>query len=197
MITYPKTDFSDVAHRIQSGDENAYAEFFTELYPHVLRRAYEFLKNCADAEDATQAVFMKLWRNRSKYDPDRGDFLGWFLILAERTLIDEYRKQQRLRRAEVTSYETPMDPTDETPLSEVIADDRLDPLDAMIIQEGIETIEDILLELSSVNRLAFILRDLEGYKMREVARIMACSIGTAKIRVHRARNKIIEIWEGK
>ena len=197
MITYPRTDFSEVAHRIQAGDENAYAEFFRELYQPVLKRALVLLRNYADAEDATQAVFIKLWRNRSKYNPDVGDFLGWFLTLAERTLIDEYRKQQRLLRAEATTFETPIGETDETlTLSDVLADDKLDPLDAMIIQEGIETIEDILLELSTVNRLAFILHDLEGYKMGEVAKIMACSLGTAKIRAYRARHKIIEILMG-
>ena len=198
MITYPKTDFSEVAHRIRSGDEAAYTEFFNELYKTVFRRAFALLKNYADAEDATQAVFIKLWRNRSKWEPDRGDFLGWFLILAERTLIDEYRKQQRLLRAEVTSFETPFQESseDETlTLSDVLADNKIDALDAMILNEKIAAIESALIQLTPAHRLTFYLYYFEEYSLIRITEIMRCSYGTSKIRIHRARRQIIEILE--
>jgi len=196
MITYPRTDFSEVAHRIQSGDEAAYAEFFNQLYKPVFRRAYAILKNRMDAEDATQAVFIKLWRNRSKWEPDRGDFLGWFVILAERTLIDEYRKQQRFLRAEVTSFETPFQEADETlTLSEVLADNKIDALDAMVLNEKIAAIESALIQLTPVHRLTFYLYYFEGYSLVRITEIMRCSYNTCKIRIHRARQQIIEILE--
>lgn len=194
MITYPNTDFSEVAHRIQSGDENAYAEFFNQLYKPVFRRASTLLKNYADAEDATQAVFIKLWRNRAKWESDRGGFLGWFLILAERTLIDEYRKQQRLLRAEVTSFETPFQEKDEPlMLAETLADNKIDALDAMILNEEIAAIESALTQLTPVYRLTFYLYYFEEYSLIRVAEIMRCPYGTSKMRVYRARQQIIEI----
>ncbi|RKU21071.1 hypothetical protein C6499_22910 [Candidatus Poribacteria bacterium] len=189
-------DSTDLARGIQAGDADVYAAFFNRLYAPVLERARYLLKNHEDAEDATQEVFFKAWEKRSKYDPAGGDFVGWFLVLAERTLLDAYRKRKRLSEIEVTSFETPFEEDSEIlTLSEIIAAPRTDVLDAIVVDETLAAIEAALLEMTPVYRLTFILYYFEGYSLVEVSEIMRCPYSTSKIRAYRARHQILAILE--
>jgi len=189
-------DSTDLARGIQAGDADVYAAFFNRLYAPVLERARHLLKNREDAEDATQEVFIKAWEKRSKYDPAGGDFVGWFLILAERTLLDAYRKRKRLSEREVTSLETPFEEDNETlTLSEILPDTQAAALDTMVINEAFAVVEAALLEMTPVYRLTFILYYFEGYSLVEVSEIMRCPYSTSKIRVYRARRQILAILE--
>lgn len=195
MIYYPKQDFSEIANRIRAGDEDAYTYFFDRLYTPVFKRAVALLKNREDAEDATQAVFLKFWQKRLKWNPDLGSFLGWFLTLAERTVIDEYRKRKRLSEIEVTSLETPFESegNEMLTLSEILVEKQRYPLNAMVLDEAFDAIEAALLEMTPVYRLTFILYYFEGYSLVEVSKIMRCPYSTSKIRAYRARHQILAV----
>ena len=196
MIYYPKQDFSEIANRIQAGDEDAYTYFFDRLYTPVFKHAVGLLKNREDAEDATQTVFLKFYQKRLKWNPDLGSFLGWFLVLAERTIIDEYRKRKRLSEIEVTSLETPFEEGNEMlTLSEILPDTQAAALDTVVIDEAFAVVEAALLEMTPVYRLTFILYYFEGYSLVEVSEIMRCPYSTSKIRAYRARHQILAILE--
>jgi len=197
MIYYPKQDFSEIAKRIQAGDKDAYTDFFNRLYTPVFKHAVALLKNREDAEDATQVVFLKFWQKRLKWNPDLGSFLGWFLVLAERTIIDEYRKRKRLSEIEVTSLETPFESEDNEmlTLSEILSDGQRDALDTMVIDEVFAAIEAVLLEMTPVYRLTFILYYFEGYSLVEVSKIMRCPYSASKMRAYRARHQILAILD--
>ena len=162
-------DSTDLARGIQVGDADVYAAFFNRLYAPVFERARYLLKNHEDAEDATQEVFSKAWEKRAKYDPAGGDFVGWFLVLAERTLLDAYRKRKRQHQIEVTT------------------------LDTLVAEETLEVIESVLLEIKPAYRLTFYLHFFEGYNYAEIARIMASKKNTVKVRIHRTRQRILTI----
>lgn len=187
-------DSTDLARGIQAGDADVYATFFNRLYAPVFERARHLLKNHEDAEDATQEVFFKAWEKRSKYDPAGGSFVGWFLILAERTLLDAYRKRKRQHQIEVTTLETPFNQDDEIlTLSEILADTTTSALDALVTEETLEIIESVLLEITPAFRLTFYLHFFEGYSYAEIARIMASKQSTVKVRIYRTRQKLLTI----
>lgn len=187
-------DSTDLARGIQVGDADVYAAFFNRLYAPVFERARYLLKNHEDAEDATQEVFSKAWEKRAKYDPAGGDFIGWFLVLAERTLLDAYRKRKRQHQIEVTTLETPLNQDDEIlTLSEVLADTTISALDALVAEETLEVIESVLLEITPAYRLTFYLHFFEGYSYAEIARIMASKKNTVKVRIYRTRQQILTI----
>jgi len=187
-------DSTDLARGIQAGDADVYAAFFNRLYAPVFERACQLLKNREDAEDATQEVFIKAWEKRSKYDPAGGSFVGWFLILAERTLLDAYRKRKRQHQIEVTTLETPFNQEDEIlTLSEILADTTISALDALVVEETLEIIESVLLKITPVYRLTFYLHFFEGYSHAEIARIMVSNKNTVKVRIYRARQQLLTI----
>lgn len=49
--------------------------------------------NTNEAEDITQDVFLKVWKNLDRYDPKQ-DFKAWLFTIARRTTIDWLRKRQ-------------------------------------------------------------------------------------------------------
>lgn len=187
-------DSMDLARGIQAGDADVYAAFFNRLYAPVFERARHLLKNHEDAEDATQEVFIKAWEKRSKYDPAGGDFVGWFLVLAERTLLDAYRKRKRQHQIEVTTLETPFNQDNEIlTFSEILADTTISALDTLVAEETLEVIESVLLKITPVYRLAFYLHFFEGYSHAEIARIMVSNKNTVKVRIYRARQQLLTI----
>jgi len=59
----------------------------------------------ADAEDATQEIFLTIWKNAARFDPTRGSEAVFIATLARRLLINRYR-QRRRRPTEVAVDET-------------------------------------------------------------------------------------------
>jgi RNA polymerase sigma-70 factor (ECF subfamily) len=52
----------------------------------------------SEAEEIAQEVFMRLWRRSAQYDPQRGSFVAWFMMLARNHIRDAYRKEINQRR---------------------------------------------------------------------------------------------------
>jgi RNA polymerase sigma-70 factor (ECF subfamily) len=67
------------------------------LIKKYLKFIYNFINknigSVADAEDITQEVFLKVWKNIKKFDREK-DFKPWVFQIAKNTLIDFYRKKK-------------------------------------------------------------------------------------------------------
>ena len=202
MIKVPKYSYCDIGKRIYASDVCAFSDFFHELYTPVYMRALKVLKHPIDAEDAAQDVFAKLWKRREKWVASKGTFMGWFLTLAEGTIIDAYRKKQRYLKKEAefrivsldSGYNTSeKDESVQTRL-ERVPDRQPDVLSLMVSDEIMEQIETAVCSVENrYFRLAWILRHLEGYLPSEIAKIMKCSVGTCKSRIHRCQKEIRKI----
>ena len=201
MINVPRSDYCEVGKRIQAGDAIAFERIFRELYTPVYNRAVRVLKNHADAADAAQDVFIKVWQKKTKWDPAVGQFLGWFLILAERTIIDAFRKQQREVKKQTDSFDSNLidvgdsEETDEVfTILELVPDRQPDGLGHVVADEIMHNIEAALLSVpNGRHRLAWILRHFEGYSTHQIAEIMGYPANTCKIWVHRCQVKMREV----
>jgi RNA polymerase sigma-70 factor (ECF subfamily) len=89
-------------HRVADGDEGAVAELYDRFGSLVYKVARQLLPSRAEAEDAVQEVFIRLWQTADRYDPRRAKLVTWVMLIARRHLID------RLRRNAVRS---PIPPT--------------------------------------------------------------------------------------
>ena len=61
------------------------------------------------AEDVTQEVFLRLWRQPASFDPQRGRFISWISSVARNRALDELRKVTRRRGAEDQTEEAVLD----------------------------------------------------------------------------------------
>ena len=144
-----------------SGDLTA----FERLYRRHCGRVHALcLRLTADgdrAEELTQEAFVRAWSKLGSFG-HRAAFGSWLYRLAVNVVMDDER---RLRRR--TDPPPPAEPTG-SPAQ------RID-------------LERAVAGLPTKARQVFVLHDVEGYRHREIARIMGIRVGTSKGQLHRAR----------
>jgi RNA polymerase sigma-70 factor, ECF subfamily len=92
-----------VLQRIASGDSAAVRECMDQYGALVWSLARRLSRTASDAEDATQEIFLDIWRSAGRYDAAQGSDKMFIAMIARRRLIDRLRKK---------SAEPPMDPVD-------------------------------------------------------------------------------------
>ena len=92
-----------VLQRIASGDSDAVRECIEQYGALVWSLARRLSRTASDAEDATQEIFLDIWRSASRFDATQGSDKVFIAMIARRRLIDRLRK---------TTAEPPMDPVE-------------------------------------------------------------------------------------
>jgi RNA polymerase sigma factor (sigma-70 family) len=126
------------------------------------------------ARDATQEVFVTAWRQRDRFDPERGSLLGWLLGIARNKVLGAQRSHRR--------HPSPS-PPDQLP---AVADDTrvLDQLaDRLLVAHALSTLPD---RAQEAVRLAF----LEGLSHQEVADHLDLPLGTVKSDIRRGLTRL-------
>lgn len=85
--------------RIAQGEQAAFKQCVDQYGGMIWGLARRLSPTPADAEDATQDVFLQLWKNARQFDARRGSEAIFIVTLARRTLINRFRGQQRQPRA--------------------------------------------------------------------------------------------------
>ena len=167
---------ADLVRRARRGDVAA----FEELYRGHVGRIYAVsLRMVADptlAEELTQEAFVRAWRKLASF---RGSsaFGTWLHRLAVNVVLDALRARKRWR--ERFSEEPPARPPAAPPR---------DPVGSVDLERSIA-------QLPPRARAVFVLHDIEGYKHREIARLLDLSVGASKAHLHRARRRLREELE--
>src|SRR3982751_2359296 len=91
----------DLMSRVAQNDEAAVAELYDRFGSLVYRMAYQSLPTRAEAEDAVQEIFVRLWRTAKRYDPKRAALVTWVMLISRRHLVDKLRRSQARIRASV------------------------------------------------------------------------------------------------
>jgi RNA polymerase sigma-70 factor (ECF subfamily) len=79
-------------HRVGNGDEEAVAELYDRFGPLVYKVSRQLLPNQAEADDAVQEVFVRLWKTADRYNPHRAKLVTWVMLITRRHLIDRLRR---------------------------------------------------------------------------------------------------------
>ena len=135
----------------------------------VYRVARNLLGQDADAEDATQEVFLRAFDKIDSFE-ERSRFSTWLYRLTVRHCLNRARSAWR-RRARALDEE-PATPASSTTLDDVDEVDRL------------------LSGLAPEARAILALREIEGLDYREIAGVLDVPIGTVMSRLHRARESL-------
>jgi RNA polymerase sigma-70 factor (ECF subfamily) len=87
-------DARDLAlmRRVAAGEEAAVAELYDRFGSLVYRMAIQAMPSRAEAEDAVQEIFVRLWRTAERYDPARAALVTWVMLISRRHLVDKLRR---------------------------------------------------------------------------------------------------------
>jgi RNA polymerase sigma factor (sigma-70 family) len=94
-ILLPVGAGDDVAARFAAGDERALREAYDAHGALVFAYCSRNLASRADAEDATQQVFVAAWQGRGGFDAGKGSLPGWLLGIARHKVADVVRASGR------------------------------------------------------------------------------------------------------
>jgi RNA polymerase sigma-70 factor, ECF subfamily len=147
---------------------------FAEHERAVTAAAYRVLGDAALAQDVTQDVFLRVWRNPRAYDSRRGELGSYLRLMARSRAIDLYREGQAAGRARDRLELV-------APRDEAAPDDR--PAEAAQRAEEREEVSAALRRLPEAQREAVVLSYWGGLSADQIARRGSVPLGTAKSRV--------------
>jgi RNA polymerase sigma-70 factor (ECF subfamily) len=178
----------EVIRRAQNGDVGAFEYLYNSHSRHVYRVCLRMLKNTADAEDVTQQVFLRLFRKIGTFRGDSG-FSTWLHRVAVNTVLMHLRQRRPAEILTDSLDDEGMDGDD--PHEFGCADpSMLGAIDRLNLKRAIR-------QLPSGCKRLFLLHDVMGFKHREIAGLMGCSIMGSKSQLHRARKRLRWLLQGK
>lgn len=143
-----------------------------------LRRYLEhYVGDKAIAEDLQQDTLLRIARAFPSFE-GRSSLKTWAFSIANRVAADYFRAPERQARI------VDLDEADELPDTDLTTSERL------IEEEMNKCVRQVIDSLPETYRAALILHDLEGLSADQVAQACECSLANAKIRIHRARQRL-------
>lgn len=168
--------------RVAARDEAAVGELYDRFGSLVFRMAYQTMPTRAEAEDAVQEVFVRLWRTADRYDPKRAALVTWVMLLSRRHLVDKLRRQRARIKA------TTMDEATGAYSPPVRASEADNLLNAERFGELMKRIE----ELPELQRTVVTRAYLGGQTLRQIGEELDTPLGTIKSALSRALVRLRE-----
>ncbi len=179
-VAMPSPD-EDLVRRCRTGEEAAFSELYGRYRGRVLSTATRIIKNPDDAQDATQEIFLKLYRSMAGWDPERARLSTWLYRMAANHAIDCWRVRRRRLRSETAGE------AGERAVSRLHdINPRHAPHHALEEKELVTRIQSRLDSLPRLQRRFFVLRYFSGMALEEIAAMEHRSIGTVKGLLFRA-----------
>lgn len=167
--------------RARDGDFRAFEVLFERHRLLVYRFAYQMVHRRDDAEDMVQEAFVRAYQNLHRYR-DEAKFTTWLLRIVSNLCTDQARmhtRRQNLEQQEAGEgllWMTEGNP--DNPIENLEADRR------------VAILRRALAALPEHHRRVIVLRDLEEREYPDIAEILGCTVGGAKLRVLRARRAL-------
>jgi len=157
--------------------------FIADHMRRVFLLIYRIVGNASDAQDLTQEAFIKALQRREQLK-DLEKAAHWLSRIATNTAIDFLRRNRRVSFTDIDELSEPLSgPASESPEQELLR------------KESRAYLEDGLRVLTGRERLALLLRDVEGLPAEEVAVRLGCSKATVRSHIANARVKFRRYME--
>lgn len=182
--------------RCLAGDGSAWEAILQAYSRQIYSLCYRFTGRAEDADDLSQEVCLRVYRNLSQFRADQGSLKTWILSLARNLLIDHYRRGQGDRLTDSLETSGRRGGADARALDPAEAPHR-GPDAGLWRREMREQIQLGLTRLSPELREAVILRDLEDLDYKEIAALLRVPEGTVKSRINRGRLELARLLRGR
>jgi RNA polymerase sigma-70 factor, ECF subfamily len=179
-------DDRELVRRAQEEDHAAFEELVRRHQQRVAAVAGGILRQREDVEDIAQQVFVKAYFSLKRFD-QRAAFSTWLYKITVNECWDLLRKRKvrplvyesNLSEEQARQYGAPEERS-------VPAEDISDKLVAR------QRVERLLACLDERDRVMLILKEVEGFAVEEIAEILSLNANTVKVRLFRARRRIVK-----
>jgi RNA polymerase sigma-70 factor (ECF subfamily) len=176
MPTIPSVEPDDrqLVQTIRAGDTDAFETLVRRKTTKVYALCYRVIGNSEDAKDISQLVFLKLWENLEKYDPQYA-FDTWLYRMVTNVAIDFMRNKQSRDNAVNSNLR--------------LVKTAADPEQTVVMQR--KEVENVFNEISTVlspkQKTVFIMNQMEDLPSAEIAKILGCRESTVRNHLFNAR----------
>ena len=152
--------------RIAAGEQQAVEELYDRFGGLVFKIARQLLPTAAEAEDAMQEVFLRLWRTAERFDPERAKLVTWVILLSRRHVIDRLRRKNSRPKTVAAPTELLGEAPSEPPKVEQ--------------QELGSALRQAIATLPQMQRVVIEKAYFQGFTLREVSVQLNLPLGTVK-----------------
>lgn len=179
-----------VVDRCRAGDASAWEEVVRAHGRRIYNLCYRFTGRPEDAQDLTQEIFVKAYRNLGGYDPARAALGTWITTIARHAVVDFFRRTKSHRRT--ASLDDLLD-EDSGGTSLQVRDEGPQPDASLAARDTQRAVQTAIQQLRPELREVVILRDLQDLDYSEIAALLQIPEGTVKSRISRARAELARI----
>jgi len=185
---------TEVIKQARVGNRSAFDELVHRYDKQVLSIAARYVNQAEDAKDIYQEVFMRVYKALPKFEA-RSEFSTWlYRITTNVCLTHGSRRKKHSHR----THAHDRDDTDKETDAELGVSDH--ETDRHTLNSEISTrVNTALNVLSPQQKMVFTLKHYEGYKLKEIADMLACSEGTVKkhlfMATQRMRDQLRDLYE--
>ena len=186
-------DDTDLIKQAIKGNAQAFETLVFKYDRQVLSIALKYVRNEDDAKDIYQEAFIRVYKNLKKFQ-FLSEFSTWlFRIVTNVCLTHKIKSNKRTFVGISEEYD---EETELNNYGEVLVDEEATPERFTESSEIGDQINNKLEELPPKQKMVFVLKHYEGYKLKEIALMMDCQIGTVKKylfeAVHKMRDSLKE-----
>ena len=179
VVTDPVLNPDPVVARCQQGDKAAFAELFRRHQADVGRIVQRLLGPVPDVEDVIQEIFIQVFHSIPKFK-GKAKFSTWLHSLSVNVVL-MHRRAQRSRPILTAESTTP------------VASDSAKPDELAISRERVRAFYAVLDRLPDAKRTVFILHEIEGIQLKEIAKILGIPALTVRTRLFYTRREIVKL----
>jgi len=181
-------DERELVRLAQKGAESAFEELVRRHQQRVLALVGGILRRREDVEDVVQQVFMKVFVSLKRFD-QRSAFSTWLYKISVNECWDYLRK----KKVRPLSYEADLSEDQVSLLEGIVSADRgaQGPEERAQVRE---LLDRMLEKLPDQDRQLLVLKEIEGFSVQELAGILGLNVNTVKVRLFRARGRIMDLY---
>ena len=182
-LTPNQSSLTGLIERAAAGDTAAFEQIMIHSQHRVMAMTWRMLGNDADARDASQEVFLRVYKYLGRFRQDQ-DFFGWLYGITVNVCRDISKKRQH-HSDRFTSFDAGADER-----AYAVPAEQEDAEEAFMHTQQRELIARATATLPDKERASIVLCDIEGLATDEVARILNTSSTTVRSQISSARKKI-------
>ncbi|OGW75676.1 MAG: hypothetical protein A2Z72_03105 [Omnitrophica bacterium RBG_13_46_9] len=173
----------DIITKAAAGDMKAFEEIYKKTSAFVYNVVSRIATNREDADEVTQDVFIKVYKNLGRFN-FLSSFNTWVYRIAVNTAIN-YKKAAEKHTSKRDDYDLAI----QSVFTKEEARNNID------LESRKERVSALLSVLNPDQRACIVLREIEGLNYREIADTLKVNINTVRTRLKRARQSLLAFAE--
>lgn len=184
MEDFSSLSDNDLIIEARNGNNSAFSILVYRYDKEVLSVAAQYFQSSDDAKDIYQEVFIRVYKGLNKFE-FRSEFSTWLFRITTNVCLIHKAKYKKMQKVSISQ-----DDEEEIPKLEIKSSEDEEPDKQLLKSETKGKVHSAIDSLAPKQKMAFLLKHIHEYKIKDIAKIMECSEGTVKKYLFLATDKL-------